>query len=130
METACPTTTQVEAHECVSRLVVELLADKWTVLVLGALAEGPIRFGELRRELCAVSQKMLTQTLRRLERDGLVRRSVYPLPLAVEYALTPLGDEAITVLDFLRTWGDAYLPAIDAARLDYDARNGGPPITA
>src|SRR5947209_7351494 len=84
-------------HRCGAQQVLERISDKWTALVIHALALRTLRYGELRRQIGGISQKMLTQTLRSLERDGLVRRQVYPtLPPRVEYSLTPLG---ITLLE-------------------------------
>ena len=75
--------------DCPTRRILDRIGDRWTVLVVGALWDGELRFSELRRRIEGVSQKMLTQTLRGLERDGLVRRTVYPeVPVRVEYALT------------------------------------------
>ena len=77
---------------CPTRLVLDRVADKWSVLVLGLLAQEPIRFNELRRRIDGISQKMLAQVLRQLERDGLINRKVTPtVPVTVEYSITPLG---------------------------------------
>jgi DNA-binding HxlR family transcriptional regulator len=85
--------------------MLDLLANKWSALALGALEDGPRRFGALRDRLEGVSPKVLTQTLRRLEDRGLLTRTVYPeVPLRVEYALTPLGRDACAPLAHLRTW--------------------------
>jgi DNA-binding HxlR family transcriptional regulator len=90
---------------CPGRAVYELLFNKWTGLAITALEDGPLRFGELRRKLEGVSPKVLTQTMRRLEDNGLVVRTVYPeVPPRVEYALTELGREALEPLAHLRTW--------------------------
>ncbi|WP_199439590.1 winged helix-turn-helix transcriptional regulator [Umezawaea beigongshangensis] len=98
-----------------------MLANKWTALAVGEMESGPKRFGELRRKLEGISQKMLTQTLRTLERDGLVARTVYPtVPLRVEYALTDLGRSVTEPLRALRTWSVANIRSIEAARTDYD----------
>ena len=110
---------------CPCRQVIHLIGDKWTVLVVDTLADGPKRFGELRRRLDGISQKVLTQTLRALERDGLVSRTVYPLPLAVEYALTPLGSTTVALLEAVRDWAETHLPDIEAARTAYDERISG-----
>ena len=80
------------ADTCPTRLVLDRIADKWAVLVLGLLGDGPVRFNQLRRRIQGISQKMLSQTLKSLERDGLVSRKVTPtVPVTVEYAVTPLG---------------------------------------
>jgi DNA-binding HxlR family transcriptional regulator len=93
---------------CPCRSVLDLLADKWSALALGALVDGPLRFGEVRRRLEGISPKVLTAVLRRLEEHGLVERTVYPaVPLHVEYALTGLGRDANGPLDALRRWVEA-----------------------
>jgi DNA-binding HxlR family transcriptional regulator len=110
---------------------METLANKWALYVLGALRQHdrPMRFNELRRLLDGVTQKMLSQTLRTLERDGLVRRTVYPtVPPRVEYTLTALG---VGVGELTRTIGDwaiAHAPEIHAARRAYDERAASEPL--
>ncbi|MGW1075035.1 winged helix-turn-helix transcriptional regulator [Streptomyces sp. NPDC002537] len=95
----------VYAAQCPCRAMLDLLANKWSALAIGALEEGPQRFGALQRLLQGVSPKVLTRTLRRLEDTGLVDRTVYPVvPLHVEYALTALGHSAAVPLRHLRTW--------------------------
>ena len=95
----------VYAAQCPCRSMLDLLANKWSALAIGALEDGPHRFGALQRHLQGVSPKVLTQTLRRLEDAGLVDRTVYPaVPLHVEYALTALGRSAAVPLSLLRTW--------------------------
>ncbi|MGW4894768.1 winged helix-turn-helix transcriptional regulator [Kitasatospora sp. NPDC004240] len=95
----------VYAAACPCRDLLDLLANKWSALALGALEEGPQRFGALRTRLQGVSPKVLTQTLRRLEDHGLVDREVFPeVPLRVEYSLTDLGRDACAPLAHLRTW--------------------------
>jgi DNA-binding HxlR family transcriptional regulator len=95
----------VYAAQCPCRAMLDLLANKWSALAIGALEEGPQRFGVLQRLLQGVSPKVLTQTLRRLEDAALLDRTVYPaVPLHVEYALTPLGHSAAVPLGFLRSW--------------------------
>src|SRR5258706_1070806 len=90
---------------CGSRQVLDLLADKWSMLAIYALANGTRRYNELQRMIGGVSQKMLTQTLRDLERDGIVARTVYPvIPPKVEYALTPLGVTLIEPLSAICKW--------------------------
>ncbi|MFC9432988.1 winged helix-turn-helix transcriptional regulator [Nocardia sp. NPDC057030] len=108
---------------CPSRDVLDRIGDKWTVLVLGELAEhGARRFTELRKGLMGVSEKMLTQTLRALERDGIVRRTVYPtVPMRVEYALTPLGQTLREPLKALTEWSVRHMQEVLAAREEYDA---------
>ncbi|KUJ69793.1 HxlR family transcriptional regulator [Streptomyces albus subsp. albus] len=112
-------------RDCPSRTVVEVLANKWVLYVLGALRrhDRPMRFSELRRLLDGITQKMLTQTLRALERDGLVNRTVYPtVPPRVEYGLTDLGVEAGRLTGAISTWAVAHAPRILTARQDFDTR--------
>ena len=102
---------------CPSRQVLDLLADKWTVLVIAVLARGTRRYSELQRTINGVSQKMLTQTLRRMETDGLVERTVYPVvPPMVEYRLTPLGQTLVEPIGTLCRWAQDHLPEVFAAR--------------
>lgn len=97
-----------------------LIADKWAVLVITTLAGGSIRYNALRREVAGVSQKMLTQTLRDLECNGLVARTVYPhTPPRVAYGLTPLGRTLVEALTVLRDWADEHYHEVEAARLRY-----------
>jgi DNA-binding HxlR family transcriptional regulator len=106
-----------------AREVLDLIADKWTALVVYALAGGTKRHGELRREIEGISQKMLTQTLRHLERDGLVERKVYAVvPPMVEYSLTPLGKTLIGPLCAVCHWAEEHLAEVDVARSRYAQR--------
>ncbi len=103
--------------ECDSRKVLERIADKWTALIIHVLSGGTKRHNELRREISGVSQKMLTQTLRSLENDGLVNRKIYPVvPPRVEYSLTPLGRSLIEPLEAICHWAEKHLPELEAAR--------------
>lgn len=114
-------TTQFFPMDCPSRTVLEVLANKWALYVLAALRGGPRRFNELRRILDGVTQKMLTQTLRALERDGLIRREVYPtVPLRVEYSLTELGVGAGKLTSAIGDWSKRHAREIVAARAEYD----------
>lgn len=109
--------------ECPSRTVLEALANKWVLYVLGALQEegGPMRFNQVGRAVPGVTQKMLTQTLRALERDGLVVRRVYPtVPPRVEYELTPLGHEAGKLTVLIGEWALAHVDQIHTARTTFD----------
>lgn len=104
-------------QNCESRQALDRIADKWTCLIVYALAERPRRHGELRKEIQGISQKMLTQTLRSMERDGLVQRTVIDvIPPHVEYALTPLGRTIITPLVAICHWAMEHLPEMQAAR--------------
>ena len=107
---------------CPSRPLMARLGEKWTVLVVASLGDGPMRFGELRRRLEGVSQKMLSQTLKNLERDGLLTRTVIDeRPLRVDYRLTLLGVSLVPLLLELKTWAEAHLKEIEGAREAYDA---------
>lgn len=110
------------AHTCPSRKVMEMLADKWKLLVFHSLRQkGVMRNGELMRALEGVSQKMLTQTLRALERDGLINRHDFAeVPPRVEYSLTPLGLSLIEVVGQISDWGLANMQAVETAREAYD----------
>jgi DNA-binding HxlR family transcriptional regulator len=111
------------AEDC--RAVSDVLArvgDKWTVLVVSALGEGPKRFNELRRALGSISQRMLTLTVRGLERDGLVTRTVFPtIPPRVDYELTTLGRSLLDPVSELGLWARKNRPAIQSARQQFDA---------
>ncbi|NKC33941.1 winged helix-turn-helix transcriptional regulator [Falsiroseomonas selenitidurans] len=109
------------AANCPTRLVLDRIADKWAVLVLALLAQGPLRFNALRRRIEGVSQKMLSQTLKGLERDGLVRRTAFPtVPVTVEYAITPLGATLAERVELLRDWAEQHIAAVQAAQARYD----------
>jgi DNA-binding HxlR family transcriptional regulator len=102
---------------CDSRQVLALLADRWSMLIIYALSLGVRRHGELKRMIGGISQKMLTQTLRSLERDGIVRRRVYPVvPPRVDYTLTPLGKTLLAPLRSICRWAETHLPQVRAAR--------------
>src|SRR3954466_177810 len=109
--------------QCPSRLVLDRIADKWTELIIQILARGTMRYVALQREIGGISQKMLTQTLRSLERDGLVRRTVYPVvPPKVEYDLTPLGRTLIEPLQGLCRWSEKHLAELQANRMKAKAK--------
>ncbi|MGW3960498.1 winged helix-turn-helix transcriptional regulator [Amycolatopsis sp. NPDC005003] len=111
---------------CPSRDLLDQIGSKWAVLVLGELGKhGAARFTQLRQRLAGVSEKMLTQTLRTLERDGLVRRTVYPeVPTRVEYELTPLGQTLRQPLKALTEWSVRHIEEVITAREQYDSRAG------
>ncbi|MDF2999635.1 MAG: transcriptional regulator, HxlR family [Xanthobacteraceae bacterium] len=112
----------VYEDRCPTRMVLDRLADKWAVLVLDRLEDGPVRFNAIRREIKGISQKVLSQTLKRLERDGLVTRTVYPtVPVTVEYALTPLGRTLTETVSALAHWAEHNMDAVLAAQAIYDA---------
>ncbi|MEO8908065.1 MAG: helix-turn-helix domain-containing protein [Microbacteriaceae bacterium] len=107
--------------DCPTRRILDRIGDRWTVLVVGVLGEGTARFSELRRRVEGVSQKMLTQTLRALERDGLVRRTVYPeVPVRVEYALTDAGRTLLEPLRVLQEWSIEHLGDVSVSQEAYD----------
>ena len=109
------------AHACPTRMVLDRIADKWAVLVLGLLTDGPVRFNQLRRQIQGISQKMLSQTLKSLERDGLVSRKVTPtVPVTVEYAVTPLGQTLSATVDGLRVWAETHMEQVLQAQQQYD----------
>lgn len=106
---------------CPTRQVLDRVGDKWAVLVMILLEDGPLRFNELKRRIEAISQKMLSQTLKSLERDGLVTRTVFPtVPVTVEYALTDLGRTLSRTVDALRVWAEAHIDEVTAAQARYD----------
>jgi DNA-binding HxlR family transcriptional regulator len=110
-------------RHCASRTVLAAIADKWTCLLVDALRNGPVRFGALRRKLDGITQKSLTQTLRTMERDGMVIRTVYPtIPPRVEYELSDLGRSVVTLMSGIKRWSEAHVPEILAAREAYDHR--------
>jgi DNA-binding HxlR family transcriptional regulator len=108
---------------CLAGEVLNRIGDKWSVYAIASLGSGTLRFSELRRQIDGISQRMLTVTLRALERDGLVTRTVYPeIPPRVEYALTPLGKSLLDVVGELVAWSETHTADIDRARADYDRR--------
>ncbi|MFI6324512.1 winged helix-turn-helix transcriptional regulator [Nonomuraea sp. NPDC050556] len=108
--------------ECPSRKLLDTLSDKWVTLILNALSGGQRRYSDLARAIAGVSQKMLTQTLRRLERDGLVTRAVTPsVPVRVDYELTALGVSLLPVVAAIKGWAEAHIEDVEDARGRYDA---------
>src|SRR3954466_3404101 len=113
--------------QCPSRLILDRIADKWTALIIQVLAKGTKRYVELQREIGGISQKMLTQTLRSLERDGLVQRTIYPVvPPKVEYSLTRLGRTLIEPLQALCRWSEKHLHELEANRARATAKGNLP----
>ena len=107
--------------ECPSRQVLDALSDKWVTLVLTALSGAPRRYSELSRTIAGVSQKMLTQTLRTLERDGLITRTITPsVPVRVDYELTSLGRTLLPVVRAIKDWSESHIAEIHTARTAYD----------
>jgi DNA-binding HxlR family transcriptional regulator len=110
--------------DCPTRLILNRIADKWTVLVMILLESETKRFSSLQREIGGISQKMLTQTLRGLERDGLVSRKVHAtVPPKVEYSLTPLGHTLKEMLYAIKTWSETNIKEVLAAQKSYDELN-------
>ncbi len=111
----------VYEQNCPTRLALDRIADKWTVLIVGRLATGTLRFGELRKEIGGISPKVLTQKLRELERDGVITRKVYAcVPPKVEYSLTPLGQTLINLLDAIRVWAESNIETMLEAQAAYN----------
>ncbi|MEO8392308.1 MAG: helix-turn-helix domain-containing protein [Chloroflexota bacterium] len=111
----------VYSATCATRQVLDRIADKWTTLVIGALEDGPQRFSQIQRRIDGISQKMLTQTLRSMERDGLVERAVYAeVPPRVVYTLTPLGETLRAPIAAIRHWAEAHISEVSAAQTIYD----------
>lgn len=104
-----PLQPDVFSPTCPTRRVIDSVADKWSVLVFLALRDRELRFNELRRKLQRISQKVLTQTLRKMEADGFIARTVFPtVPVTVEYRLTPLGLSLYGVIETLKDWAEAH----------------------
>ena len=118
-----PHVGDVYSAACPCRDILDLVGSKWSALVIGRLEESPLRFGELRRRIPGITQKMLTQTLRLLERDGLVHRRVLAekRPPQVEYSLTEVGRSVTGLLAALRDWSEQHLTTVVAARRRFDA---------
>jgi DNA-binding HxlR family transcriptional regulator len=111
--------------KCPTRMVLDRLADKWALLILDRLQDSPVRFNQLRRDIKGISQKVLSQTLKKLERDGLIIRTVFPtVPVSVEYALTPLGQTLNESVSALAHWAEHNMDAVIAAQQAYDAASG------
>ncbi len=110
---------------CRARDVLDRVGDKWSVYVISLLGEGTRRFMSLLRSIEGISQRMLTVTLRGLERDGILTRTVFPVvPPRVDYALTPMGRTLLATITQLIVWADKHTDNIEAARVRYDARQG------
>lgn len=111
-------------RECPTNQLLGRLSDKWVSLVVAALATGPMRYSDLGRKIAGVSPKMLTQTLRTLERDGIISRTVTPsVPVRVDYELTPLGGSLAALLTAVKDWAETHFEEVRAARERYDAQN-------
>ena len=107
---------------CPARLVLDRIGDKWAMLIVNRLAEGPLRFNALRKQIGGISQKMLSQTLKNLERDGLITRTaIATVPVTVEYAVTPLGQGLAGIVGQLTSWAEDNLTPILTARARFAA---------
>ncbi|MFE6827859.1 winged helix-turn-helix transcriptional regulator [Streptomyces sp. NPDC057690] len=108
-------------RSCPTNQLLDRLSDKWVSLVVSALAPGPQRYSDLARRIAGVSPKMLTQTLRTLERDGILTRKVTPsVPVRVDYELTPLGSNLALLLTAVKDWAEIHFDEVQAARRRYD----------
>lgn len=115
---------QARFAACPANRLIDRIGDKWVAVLLNELAEGPRRYGDLARAIAGASQKMLTETLRSLERDGLISRTVTPaVPVRVDYALTELGRSLLPVMEAMKQWAEQNIDRIDSAREAYDARD-------
>jgi DNA-binding HxlR family transcriptional regulator len=119
-----PSGTAGEPSACRAREVLQRVGDKWSMYVIDLLGQETKRFTELHRSIDGITARMLTVTLRGLERDGIVTRTIHPIiPPRVEYALTPMGLTLLDAIGQLVSWADSHLPEIGAAQADYDARH-------
>lgn len=113
----------VYSQDCPARQFLDRLADKWTMLIIGRLKMGETRFNQLRRDIEGITQKVLSQTLKKLERDGLIARRVFAtVPVTVEYSLTPLGLTLAETIETLAHWAETHIDAMHAAQAHYDRR--------
>ncbi len=126
--TSSETPPGLASASCRVRTVLDRIGDKWAIYVIDRLGAGPRRFSELHRGIDGITARMLTVTLRGLERDGLLTRTVHAaVPPRVDYALTPLGKTLREAIGQLVGWADDHLGEIEAARSDYDTRAVPPP---
>ncbi|WP_019075854.1 winged helix-turn-helix transcriptional regulator [Streptomyces hokutonensis] len=114
-------------RECPTNQLLDRISDKWVSLVVAALSRGPMRYSDLARKIAGVSPKMLTQTLRSLERDGILSRTVTPsVPVRVDYELTPLGASLSMLLLAVKAWAETHIEEVHEARGRYDGDDGTP----
>ncbi|KAB1152395.1 MULTISPECIES: helix-turn-helix domain-containing protein [unclassified Micromonospora] len=112
--------------QCPGHQLLATLSDKWVTLVLAALADGPLRYSDLSRTIPGASQKMLTQTLRKLERDGLLTRTVTPsVPVRVDYGITALGRTLLPIQQAIKNWAETHIEQVHRARAAYDRGAAG-----
>jgi DNA-binding HxlR family transcriptional regulator len=117
-------TANVYSVDCPTRQILDRVGDKWAVLILLLLREQPTRFNQLRRSIEGISQKMLSQVLKSLERDGLIRRrAIATVPVTVEYSITPLGSMLAAAVDPLRDWAENHLKEVLASQRRYDTQH-------
>jgi DNA-binding HxlR family transcriptional regulator len=115
----------VYAKSCPSRMILDRISNKWSMLILNRLREETVRFNQLRREIDGISQKVLSQTLKYLERDGLIRRQAFPtVPVTVEYSITELGRTLSDTVHVLTHWAEKNYTTIAQAQQRYDAQTG------
>ncbi|AXB48030.1 winged helix-turn-helix transcriptional regulator [Amycolatopsis albispora] len=113
-------------RDCPTRQLLDRIGDQWTVLIVGTLGDGPLRFTEIGKRVAGISQKMLTQTLRALVRDGILERRMYPeIPPRVEYELTDLGRDLAEPLGVLTEWATQHMDRVARAREEYDRAASG-----
>jgi DNA-binding HxlR family transcriptional regulator len=129
VELVCPSAGEPsgsagEPSACRARAVLQRVGDKWAIFVIDLLGHGTQRFSELHRSVDGITARMLTVTLRGLERDGIVTRTIHPvIPPRVEYDLTPMGLTLLDTIGQLVSWADSHLPEISAAQAAYDAKH-------
>ncbi|HEY1179673.1 MAG TPA: helix-turn-helix domain-containing protein [Phytomonospora sp.] len=117
--------------ECPSHNLLAQISGKWVTLLLSALSAGPMRYSDLSRAIPSVSQKMLTQSLRTMERDGLLVRTVTAaVPVRVDYELTALGGSLVALMTQVKDWAESNMDDVYAARAEYDSRAAGDPVSA
>ena len=122
-----PAGAACEPSPCRAREVLQRVGDKWSMYVIDLLGHRTMRFSELHRSIDGITARMLTVTLRGLERDGIVTRTIHPvIPPRVEYALTPMGQTLLATIGQLVAWADGHVSEIEAARAVYDARHQPP----
>jgi DNA-binding HxlR family transcriptional regulator len=114
----------VYAKNCPSRMILDRISNKWSMLILNRLRQETVRFNQLRREIDGISQKVLSQTLKNLERDGLIRREAFPtVPVTVEYSITDLGNTLSDTVYILTHWAEEHYDTVIEAQMTYDERD-------
>src|SRR5580693_2283352 len=117
-------TANAYSADCPTRQILDRIGDKWAVLILLLVRDEPMRFNQLRRAIEGISQKMLSQVLKSLERDGLIRRrAIATVPVTVEYSITPLGLTLASAVDPLRDWAEHHLKEVMASQRRYDTQH-------